>query len=454
MAAAATGTIQAGTINVSRVLDERPLNGFQIGIVAMSALVALMDGFDTQSIGFTAPALTAKFNLQPSMLGPVFSAGLFGAMIGALLLGPICDRFGRKRPLILATCWFAAFTLATVLITSYEQLLACRFLAGLGLGGAIPCIVALTSEYVSTRRRSLAIATLWAAFPLGGMIGGFSSAWLIPTHGWQSVFIVGGIVPLVAALILALFLPESLRFLVARQDAHARSVAIMRKLAPEVPAATGYTVEEERVTGAPSGALFRDRRAPVTLLLWVAFFIVFMILAVITLWTPSLMRQMGLTAATGALLIGANNLGAAIGTASCGALLGRFNPFVVLGIAYVAGGALLVPIAYLGDYPVVMAAVLVLCGMFLGAASGGTIVLAAQAYPTLIRSTGVGWGMAMGRCGQVIGPLIAGAMVSAGLTIGPVFIALALASIVGSIAILTLKGALDTRRRQMEVSHA
>jgi AAHS family 4-hydroxybenzoate transporter-like MFS transporter len=179
-----------------------------------------------------------------------------------------------------------------------------------------------------------------------------------------------------------------------------------------------------------------------------------MILAVITLWTPSLMRQMGLTAATGALLIGANNLGAAIGTASCGALLGRFNPFVVLGIAYVAGGALLVPIAYLGDYPVVMAAVLVLCGMFLGAASGGTIVLAAQAYPTLIRSTGVGWGMAMGRCGQVIGPLIAGAMVSAGLTIGPVFIALALASIVGSIAILTLKGALDTRRRQMEVSHA
>ena len=131
-------TQAAGTINISRLLDERQLNGFQISVIALSALVALLDGFDTQSIGFTAPALAAAFRIQPSMLGGVFSAGLFGAMAGAMLFGPLCDRFGRKRPLIAATFWFAAFTFATVFISSYGELLACRFLAGLGLGGAVP----------------------------------------------------------------------------------------------------------------------------------------------------------------------------------------------------------------------------------------------------------------------------------------------------------------------------
>jgi AAHS family 4-hydroxybenzoate transporter-like MFS transporter len=444
----------AGTINVSKLLDERRLNRFQLSVIVLTASIALLDGFDTQSIGFTAPALSATFGLQPNMLGTVFSAGLLGAMIGAMLFGPLCDRFGRRRPLIAATCAFAVFTLATVGVTSYTELLACRFLAGLGLGGAIPCISALTSEYVSTRRRSIAVATLWAGFPLGGMLGGFSSAWLIPRFGWQAVFVVGGVLPLLAAIALTLWLPESLRFLVARQGDQLRAARIMRRLAPELSNANRYIVDEERISGAPIAALFRDGRAATTLLLWVPFFIVFMMLAVIVLWTPSLLRQIGLTATTGALLIGVNNLGSAIGTASCGALLDRFNPFAVLGFAYVAGGALLVPIAYLSDNPSAMAVCLVLNGMFLGAAGGGTIVLAARIYPTLMRSTGVGWGMAMGRCGQVIGPLIAGAMLSADLTIGPIFVAVALASILATLSVLTLKVMLGGRRGQLEVSHA
>jgi len=164
-------------------------------------------------------------------------------------------------------------------VTSYTELLACRFLAGLGLGGAIPCIIALTSEYVSTRRRSIAVATLWAGFPLGGMLGGFSSAWLIPRFGWQAVFVVGGVLPLLAAIALTLWLPESLRFLVARQGDQPRAARIMRRLAPDLSNANRYIVEEESISGAPIAALFRDGRAATTLLLWVPFFIVFMMLA-------------------------------------------------------------------------------------------------------------------------------------------------------------------------------
>jgi AAHS family 4-hydroxybenzoate transporter-like MFS transporter len=276
---------------------------------------------------------------------------------------------------------------------------------------------------------------------------------LIPTFGWTSVFVVGGIVPALAAVGLAIWLPESLRFLVARQDNQPAAAAIMRQLAPEQPRADRYVVEEEKITGFPVAALFRDGRASTTILLWIPFFVVFMMLAVITLWTPSLLKQMGLTAATGALLIAASNLGAAIGVASCGALLDRFNPFVVLSIAYVTGGALLVPIAFLGGDPWAMAGCLILIGMFLGGAGGGTLVLAARTYPTLMRSTGVGWGMAMGRFGQVLGPLAAGAMVGGGLTVGPIFISLAVTSVVASAAVLMLKAALDARR-QMEVSYA
>jgi MFS transporter, AAHS family, 4-hydroxybenzoate transporter len=448
------GSATAGTINVSQLLDDRRPNRFQIGVIVLCALVALLDGFDTQSIGFAAPALSTALGLPPGMLGSVFSAGLLGAMLGAMLFGAVSDRFGRKRPLIVATCLFAAFTLATLGVTSFGELVACRFLAGLGLGGATPSFIALTSEYVPARQRSIAVAVLWAGFPLGGMIGGFSSSWLIPHLGWPSVFVVGGLLPLVLAVVLAIWLPESLRFLIARQGDKLHAAGIMRRLAPDLPATANYVIDEERITGAPVAALFRDGRAAATILLWVAFFVVFMMLAVIVLWTPTLLRQLGLTAATGALLIGGNNLGSAIGTASCGALLGRFNPYIVLSIAYVAGGALLVPIAYLSDNPAAIAACFVLNGMFLGAGSGGTIVLAARTYPTLMRSTGVGWGMAMGRFGQVIGPLVAGAMMSGGLTIRPIFVALALTSIVASVSVLMLKATLAGRRHKTETSLA
>jgi MFS transporter, AAHS family, 4-hydroxybenzoate transporter len=432
------------TVNIGRLLDERPINGFQKFVVFLCALVALLDGFDTQSIGFAAPALAGALHLAPGAIGTVFSAGLLGAMLGAAIFGAVCDRFGRKRPLIFATLLFAAFSLATIWVDAAWQLVACRFLAGLGLGGATPSFIALASEFVATRRRSVTVAVLWAGFPLGGMIGGFSSSWLIPNFGWHAVFVVGGILPLLVAAVLAVWLPDSLRFLIAHRDDQAQAVAIMRRLAPDLPPAT-YEVDEEQITGTSVAALFRNGRAATTLLLWVPFFLVFMMLAVIVLWTPSLMRQMGLTAATGAMLIGANNLGSVFGTASAGALLDRYSPYPVLAVAYVLGGLCLVPIGWLSGDPGLMAVCLILNGVCLGAGGGGTIVLAARTYPTLMRSTGVGWGMAMGRFGQVVGPFVAGAMVADGLTARAIFISLFVASIIASIAVMLLKLATAAR---------
>jgi AAHS family 4-hydroxybenzoate transporter-like MFS transporter len=446
-------------INVSRLLDERPLGGFQISVIVLCALVALLDGFDTQAIGFTAPALSKELGLAPSLLGTVFSAGLLGATVGAMVFGAVSDRFGRKRPMLVAVLVFAVFSLATIGVSSGTELVACRFLAGLGLGGALPSFIALTSEYVAQKRRSVAVGALWAGFPIGGMLGGFSSSWLIPHEGWRAVFIVGGVLPLLVAAALVIWLPESLRFLIARAElgtggADPRIGRIMRRLAPEVPVARTYTVDEERIAAAPVAALFTDGRALTTILLWVPFFCVFMMLAVVVLWTPSLLHEMGLTAATGALLIAGNNFGSAIGNVGCGALLDRVNPYPVLAAAFGLGGLMLVPIGVFHDQPIVMAGCLLIAGLFLGAGSGGALVLAARSYPTLMRSTGVGWGMAMGRFGQVIGPVVAGAMVAGGLNILHIFVALFGVSLVASLAVLMLGGAVAARGRAAATSLA
>ena len=167
------GDTDGKVINVNRLIDDGPVRPFQVFAISLCALVAFLDGADTQSIAVAAPIIADNLKLTRAALGPLFSAALLGAAIGALTFGPLGDRFGRKRMLVLATIIFGIFTLATALATSYESLLAIRFAAGIGLGGATPCFLALASEFSPGRRRAMVASLIWAAFPLGGSIGGF-----------------------------------------------------------------------------------------------------------------------------------------------------------------------------------------------------------------------------------------------------------------------------------------
>ena len=172
-----------------------------------------LDGFDTQAIGYVAPALAKEWGLTKGALGPVFSAGLFGLMIGALLFGPLADRIGRKRIIILSTLAFGVCALATAFVHDVNTLLAIRFLTGLGLGGAMPNAIAMTSEFNPRRRRATMVMIMFCGFSVGAALGGLLAAALIPHFGWRSVFVVGGVAPLLLVPILALRLPESVRFL-------------------------------------------------------------------------------------------------------------------------------------------------------------------------------------------------------------------------------------------------
>jgi len=203
------------TVDVTDVID-RQLSRYQLGVFFLCGMVVVLDGIDTQVVGIGAPLIAKELAIAPALFGWLFSAGTIGAAIGALICGVLADRIGRKRVLILATTIFGLATLATGLAGNFTQLLVWRFVTGLGLGGAVPCFVALTSEYAPARWRPRIVSLLWASFPLGASVGAFINSYIVAYLGWRPLFFLWGATPLAVALILLAALPESVRFLVAR----------------------------------------------------------------------------------------------------------------------------------------------------------------------------------------------------------------------------------------------
>lgn len=435
-----------GIVDVVALIDDQPVSRLQILILTLCGLVGFLDGMDTFSMGVAAPSIATKLSIPLSQFGPVFSAALFGATIGAFGFGALADRFGRKTMLIVAALLFAAFTFVTALADSAQMLIAIRFLAGIGLGGATPCFLSLASEYTPTRIRASVISALWASFPLGGMIGGFLNAYLIAAFGWQSMFYVGGVFPLLVAILLALFAPESLRHLIARGRPRQRVAAIIQRLAPQLDtteaAARQFVADELKLTGVPLRHLFTDGRALPTLLLWVPFFMAFAVLIVVVLWTPALLRQQGMAASSAAVVVAFHGLGAFIGMAIAGRLLERFGTLVLVP-AFMVGGGCTLALGMVGISTMLASTCTVLIGVFVGVGASGVIALAAIVYPTAIRSTGIGSAMGMGRLGQVFGPLLVGLMLQAGWGIKAMFIIVALAPVAAALFVFLTKVAMD-----------
>src|SRR5579872_3543716 len=269
----ATQTTDASTLDVAAFIDAQPVGGFQFKLLLTCASVLFLDGFDTTAIGYVAPALAKEWNLGKGALGPVFSAGLFGLMIGALVFGPLADRIGRKKIIIFSTLAFGIGTLVTAFAGDLNVLFAIRLATGLGLGGAMPNTVALTSDFSPHRRRATMVMVMFVGFSIGAALGGLLAAALIPHFGWRSVFVVGGLAPLVLAPVLALRLPESVRFLALTGRANARVAELLSRINAKATLAdsTRFVVDEPAMKGIPVQHLFTDGRTLATLLLWVVF---------------------------------------------------------------------------------------------------------------------------------------------------------------------------------------
>jgi AAHS family 4-hydroxybenzoate transporter-like MFS transporter len=432
---------QAGVspVDVADYIDQQPVGSFQIKLLLTCAAVLFLDGFDTTAIGYVAPSLAKEWGLTKAALGPVFSAGLFGLMIGALTFGPLADRVGRKKIIIFSTLAFGLGTLATAFIQDVNTLLVIRFLTGLGLGGAMPNTVAMTSEFNPHRRRATMVMIMFCGFSLGAALGGLLAAALIPQFGWRSVFVVGGAAPLLLVPILALRLPESVRFLALTGGANARVAELLTSINPKARFAPGtqFVVDEPGLAGMPVLHLFRDGRTLVTVLLWVVFFMSLLDLYFLANWLPTVLNDLGASVSAAAVIGSMLQVGGVVGTFALGSVIDRFS-FRALALVYFIAVFAIGAIGQLGHSIVLVTTAIFAAGFCTVGGQIAANALAAGFYPTSVRSTGVGWALGIGRIGSIIGPLVGGALMTAKWSTGSVFMAAATAAFCAALAAFTL----------------
>jgi AAHS family 4-hydroxybenzoate transporter-like MFS transporter len=421
--ATSTSTTPAATQTVGEIIEQRPLGVYQIWVALLCGLVLVLDGFDSQAINYIGPPLSDFLHFPLKNLGSIFSAGLFGLMIGAMTSGPIADRWGRKWPVILSTLSFAGFSLITLRVASFNELLALRFLTGLGLGGAMPNVVALASEFAPRRVLPQVVTLLFVGMPLGGVLCGLLSAAVIPRHGWQFVLIIGGTIPLAIALLLIAGLPESIGFLAARGKDPRKIAQILRRIAPEAAAAgVRATPRDTSHEGVPVKHLFTEGRTFGTILLWIPYFMNLLIIYFIGSWLPALLRQSGFSVAAGSTAAAFFSFGGVFGCLVEGWLIKKFGAFGVLlgefGVATLSITALAkIPSSYS-----LMLAVAFISGLMVIGAQGGLNAIASNFYPTAVRSTGLGWALGVGRIGSIVGPLLGGMLLGMGCKPGQILL--------------------------------
>ncbi|GGE98929.1 MFS transporter [Aliidongia dinghuensis] len=433
---------QARIIDVAATIERARFGRFHFIITALCALIALLDGFDTQAIAYVAPVIAEQWRMNIAGFGTIFGAGLAGLTLGAFILSPAADFFGRKRVILLSILIFGLFSLVTASAHSMDQLLLYRLLTGLGLGGAMPNIIALTAEYSPSRLRATLVTVMFCGFPFGSTVGGLISAPLIAAYGWPSVFVTGGVAPLAILLLLAVWMPESVRYLVARGAPAERVRAILAHLDPSLIAQAApdavCRLNEPAVEGFPVAELFLEGRARTTALLWVAFFMNLLVMYFLVNWLPSLLRGTGLPMRVAILSTAVLNLGGVVGAIALGRMIDRLNPHLVLGSAYAASAAFIAVVAFSASDLWVLMPATFLAGFGVVGAQIGMNALAAGVYPTAIRSTGVGWALGVGRIGSIIGPVAGGLLLGAGWGTEDVVLAAVVPALLASTAVFAL----------------
>jgi AAHS family 4-hydroxybenzoate transporter-like MFS transporter len=430
----------AEIINVTRVIDGRRIGVFQYVVAILCAVTVFLDGYDTQSVAFVAPSIAQELHLTRPELGPLFVASLIGLFFGALGFGPLADKVGRRVVMITCTAVFGAFTIAAATAGSFGSLLAFRFLAGLGLGGAMPNGIALTAEYAPTRRRATVVMIMFTGFSLGAAFAGLVAATLIPSYGWRSVWYVGGILPLLLVPILQLVLPESIRFLIVTDAEGARIGALLRRIdrsfAP--PRNARYEVDEMHAHGVPVAHLFRQKRAFGTFMLWIMFFTNLMSIFFLQNWIPTMAHDTGLTIRTAVIIGTMFQIGGVVGSVLIGWPIDKYGPYGVITLLFAAAVVFVALIGSSVGSALALVAFTFGAGFCIVGGQNSANALAAIFYPTAMRSTGVGWALGVGRIGGILGPLIAGALLSAHMSYTLLFLLGALAPLCAMIAVFSM----------------
>lgn len=441
------------TMDVEQFIDEIPLSSKQKLIMYLCFIIVAIDGFDTAAVGFIAPALKAEWLLQTIDLAPLFGAGLFGLMAGALIFGPLSDKLGRKPILIGSVIVFGLASVLASFSSDIQTLIIWRFITGLGLGGALPNAITLTSEYAPAKRRSNLVTLMFCGFTIGSALGGIFSAQLIPQIGWHGILLVGGVLPLCTVPFLYFLLPESLRFLVLKKKSKEKINVIAQKIAPHlntIPTLVPSINEKEK---SSLKDLFAKGYALGTYLIWFAFFMSLLIIYLISSWMPTLLTNEGFNLSNASWLTSIFQIGGTVGAIILGMLMDKVDATKILSIAYAFGGVFLICLGFGIQYANIALLMFAMFGVGAGISGSqvGANAFASSFYPTHCRATGVSWANAIGRVGSVFGSMMGGWLMALNLSSLQILSILAIPAFLAAIALLFIQYL--KREHRMVINH-
>lgn len=426
-------------IDLHKLADEAKFNGFHRSVLLWCALIIIFDGYDLAVAGIALPSIMNEMGVSPTNAGFMVSSALFGMMFGAIFLGTIADKIGRRLAIAICVALFSVFTAAAGLTNDPVTFSVMRFLAGLGIGGVMPNVVAQMTEYSPRKIRSTMVTLMFSGYAVGGMLAALVGKGLIESYGWQSVFLAAGLPVLLIPLILK-SMPESMPYLI-RTGQKAQLQHIAARLSPGYRPQPGDSFDlpqQDHDTSAPIGKLFQDGRGFSTVMFWVAFFMCLFMVYALSSWLTKLMAGAGYTLGSALTFVLVLNFGGMVGAIGGGWLADRFHiKHVLVGMYLLAA----LSISLLG-YPVTTPVLFVLVGLA-GASTIGTQIVTyayvGQYYPMAVRSTGIGWASGVGRSGAILAPIVIGSLVAMALPLERNFIAIALPAVIAAVAVFCIR---------------
>jgi MFS transporter, AAHS family, 4-hydroxybenzoate transporter len=427
----------AARVEIQDLIDSRPLSGTQLFVIVACALSVVFDGFDLQVMALTVPALSKAWSLSPPEFSTALSASLFGMGLGAAFIAPLGDRFGRRVLLVVSLLAVGIGALACAAAESVTQLALFRFITGVGLGVSMPNAIALTADYAPRRHRSALVTVMYCNTATGAMVAGLSAPWLVDRLGWQGPFLLGGVLPIAAALLL-LITPESLKFLLNRRPDHPSIPRILRRMAPAADPSSVYVSVPPDVSAGRVIDLFAPRYRVRTLWLWLAFSMNAFILYLLVSWLPTLLLAAGWSAPQAQVAVIFNQAGGILGGIFLALLMDRLGGERILLGGFILSAATLLLFLITPSGFWTWGALLLVIGACIGGAQFALPSLGTRYYPAAILSTGTGWGSAAARVGAFVAPLLGGMLMAGGMSTQDLLTLLAVPALVAAVAMFGL----------------
>lgn len=436
----------AETLSLRAKIEQSPMGAYQWMIVAMAAIMNLLDGFDVLALAFTATAIQNEFGLTRIELGYLLSAGLFGMAAGSLFLAPLADKIGRRPLLLMAVLLSTIGMLGSAFISQYQWLGFWRVITGLGVGGILVGTNVITSEYSSRKWRSFAISVYAAGFGVGAVLGGMFAVMLQGEYGWRSVFLAGAILTGLFLVLLFIWLPESIDFLTTKQpkNAEVRLNLIAKKIGLAGDWKLPAKIEKVK-TKLPISQLFSEKYLHSTLLIWTAFFAIMFSFYFISSWTPALLKEAGMTTEQSVSVGMMISLGGTCGALIYGLLASRSTARGVLILFTVLSSA--ATIIFILSSSVLWIAMVfgILVGVLMNGCISGLYTLNPLTYDADIRNTGVGWSIGIGRIGAILAPTIAGQLLDMGWDKQSLYVGVGFIMLISTVAIFFLKSRVEIK---------